>query len=78
MRGGCIGHVFLTLALVGVVSFMPQPLYPQGKSSQYSIDRRLGGPQNCLGDEKKKFLPLLGLEPIASCYINCTIPGIEF
>jgi len=29
-----------------VVSFMSRPLYPQGKSSCYSLDRRFGGPQN--------------------------------
>jgi hypothetical protein len=29
-----------------VVSFMPRPLYPQGKSHFYPLDRRLGGPQN--------------------------------
>jgi hypothetical protein len=28
-----------------VVSFTLQPLYPQGKSSRYLLDRRLGGPQ---------------------------------
>jgi hypothetical protein len=29
-----------------VVSFTPRPLYPQGKSPWYPLDRRLGGPQN--------------------------------
>jgi hypothetical protein len=28
----------------GVVSFMPQPLYSQGKKLWYPLDRRLGGP----------------------------------
>jgi hypothetical protein len=32
-----------------VVSFTPQPLYPQGKSSWYLLDRRLGGPQSRSG-----------------------------
>jgi hypothetical protein len=42
--------VFLISALVGgVVSFTPRPLYPQGKSPQYPLDRRLGGPQNRSG-----------------------------
>jgi hypothetical protein len=50
-----------------VVSFMPRPLYPQGKSppSPYPLDRRLGGPQNqsgCFRVEKNLF-PLLGIEP---------------
>jgi hypothetical protein len=38
-----------------VVSFMPQPLYPWGKSHMYPVDRRLGGPQSQSGhggDEK--------------------------
>jgi hypothetical protein len=30
-----------------VVSFLPRPLYPQGKSPWYPLDRRLGGPQSC-------------------------------
>jgi hypothetical protein len=45
----------LTLALDGVVSFMPWLLYPQGKSPWYPLDRRLGGPQSrsgCGGEEK--------------------------
>jgi len=32
-----------------MVSFTPRPLYPQGKSSCYPLDRRLGGPQNRSG-----------------------------
>jgi len=28
-----------------VLSFMVWPLYHQGKSHQYTLDRRLGGPQ---------------------------------
>jgi hypothetical protein len=28
---------------------MPQPLYPQGKSPWYPLDRRLGGPQSWSG-----------------------------
>jgi hypothetical protein len=32
-----------------VVCFMPQPLYPRGKSPRYPLDRRLGGPQNRSG-----------------------------
>jgi hypothetical protein len=34
-----------------------------GKSPQYPLERRLGGPQNRLDDvEKRKFLTVLGLE----------------
>jgi hypothetical protein len=29
-----------------VVSFTSRPLYHQGKSSRYQLDRRIGGPQN--------------------------------
>jgi hypothetical protein len=29
-----------------VISFTPQPLYTQGKNTQYPLDRRLGGPQS--------------------------------
>jgi hypothetical protein len=32
-----------------VVSFTPWPLYSQGKSSWYPLDRRLGGPQSRSG-----------------------------
>jgi hypothetical protein len=32
-----------------VVSFTPRPLYPQGKTSWYPLDRRLGGPQSRSG-----------------------------
>jgi len=44
---------------------MPQPLYPWGKNSQYPLDRRLGGPQNCsgCGDEEKNSQPLAEIEP---------------
>jgi len=38
-----------------LVSFTPRPLYPQGKSPWYPLDRRLGGPQSRSGrdgDEK--------------------------
>jgi len=45
-----------------VVSFTPWPLHPQGKSPQYPLDRRLGGPQICsghTGEEKNSQLPTL-------------------
>jgi hypothetical protein len=32
-----------------VVSFMRRPLYPQGKSPWYPLDRRFGGPQSRSG-----------------------------
>jgi hypothetical protein len=48
-----------------VVSFTLQPLYPQGKSSWYPLDRMLGEPQSRSrrGAEKKNTRPLPGLEP---------------
>jgi hypothetical protein len=48
-----------------VVSFTPQPLYPQVKSSWYTLDRRLGGPQSRSGrgGEEKNSQPPPGIEP---------------
>jgi len=48
-----------------VVSFTPRPLHPQGKSPQYTLDRRLGGPQSRSegGGEGINSQPLPGLEP---------------
>jgi hypothetical protein len=47
-----------------VVSFTPRPLYPQGKSPWYQLDRRLGGLQNRSGraGEEKNSQFLRGLE----------------
>jgi hypothetical protein len=46
-----------------VVSFTPRPLYSQGKSPCYPLDRRLGGPQNRSGrggeDKNSQGLPEL-------------------
>jgi len=54
---------------------MPQPLYSQGKSPWYPLDRRLGGPRSWSGHggEEKYSQPLPGLEysiiqPIAQCH----------
>jgi hypothetical protein len=60
-----------------VVSFTTLPLYSQGKSHWYSLDRRLGGLQSrsgCGGEEKNS-QPLPGLEPpiihpVAQLYIT--------
>jgi hypothetical protein len=48
-----------------VLSFMPRPLYPQGKSPWYPLDRRLGGTQrrSGRGGEEKNSHPLPGLKP---------------
>jgi hypothetical protein len=47
-----------------VVSFTPQPLYPQGRSPWYPLDTRLGGPQSRSGrgGEEKNSQPVPGLE----------------
>jgi hypothetical protein len=52
-------HIFLTLALFGVVvSFTLRPLYPRGNSPWYPLDRRLGGPRTSLDDvERRKIVP---------------------
>jgi hypothetical protein len=44
-----------------VVNFTPRPLYSQGKSPCYPLNRRLGGPQSRAGEEKN-IQPLPGLE----------------
>jgi hypothetical protein len=48
-----------------VVSFTPRPLYLQGKSPCYPLDRRLGGPQgrSGRGGEEKNSQPPPGIEP---------------
>jgi len=48
-----------------VVSFTPRPLYTQGKSPRYPLDRRLGGPQSRSGHggEEKNSQPPPGIEP---------------
>jgi hypothetical protein len=48
-----------------LVSFMPRPLHPQGKSPWYPLDRRLGGFQNRSerGGEEKISQPPPGIEP---------------
>jgi hypothetical protein len=48
-----------------VVSFTPRPLYPQGKSPWYPLDRRLGGLQSRSGrsGEEKNSQPMPGIEP---------------
>jgi hypothetical protein len=69
-----------------VVSFMPRPLYLQGKSPRYPSDRRLGGPQSRSGrgGEEKTSYPLTGLElpviqPVAQRYTTeLTRPHEEF
>jgi hypothetical protein len=48
-----------------VVSFTPRPLYRQGKSPWYPLDKRMGGPQSRSGrgSEKKNSQLPPGMEP---------------
>jgi hypothetical protein len=48
-----------------VVSFTHWPLYSQGRSSRYPLDRRLGEPQSRSGPggEEKNSQPPPGIEP---------------
>jgi hypothetical protein len=48
-----------------MVSFTPRPLYPQGNSPWYPLDRRQGGPQSRPGHggEEKNSQPPPGIEP---------------
>jgi hypothetical protein len=48
---GCIAPRILDLRTTWkrVVSFTPRQLYPQGKSTWYPLDRKLGGPQSRSG-----------------------------
>jgi len=56
---------------------MPCLLYPQGKSTWYPVDRRLGRTQSWSGhgDDEKNSLPLLQIKPwlsslLPSCYTD--------
>jgi hypothetical protein len=61
-RRGCIDPRILDLGTSWrwVVRFTPRQLYPPGKSPQYPLDRRLGGPQSRSGrrGEKKSLAPI--------------------
>jgi hypothetical protein len=55
-----------------VVNFRICPLYSQGKSPWYPLDRRLDGPQSrsgCSGEEKNS-QPLPGLETLIMIKTN--------
>jgi hypothetical protein len=60
-----------------VVSFMLRPLYPQGKSPRYSLDRRLGGHQSRSGrssEEKNSNILLVKYRVLKVRYVmmQCT------
>jgi hypothetical protein len=44
-------------------SFMPQQLYPRGKSPQYPLDRKLSGPQSQSGHGGKEKNPCWESKP---------------
>jgi hypothetical protein len=67
-----------------VVSFTPRSLYPQGKSSWYPLDKRLGGPESRSergGEEKNsQSLPRLEppiIQPVAQRYITEISPFLD-
>jgi len=55
----CIAPCILDLGTrwKAVVSFTPRPLYPQGESHWYPLDRRLGGPRASLDSVVKRKIP---------------------
>jgi hypothetical protein len=81
-------NAFLTSALDGgwVVSYTPRPLYPQGKSPWYPLDRRLGGPQSRSerGAEERNSQPRResnprtpNFQPVAQRYTDWAITALE-
>jgi hypothetical protein len=60
-------HAFYDLGCMcrWVVNFAPRPLYLQGKSPWYALNRRLCGPQSQSGrrGEEKNSQPPSGIEP---------------
>jgi len=65
VSGGIAPRIFhLSTRWRWVVSFLPRPLYPRGKSPRCRLCRRLGGPQSRSGHSGgKKTMPLPGIEP---------------
>jgi hypothetical protein len=74
------------------ISFTPRPLYTEGKSLRYPLDRRLGGPQNLSGRCGEEKNPLLYQEsnpgraarsytdwaiPVPKCYIVIALMHIK-
>jgi hypothetical protein len=62
-----------------VVSFTPQPLYPQGKNCRYPLDKRLRGPPKpfCTMWRRENYWPYLDsnsvlsvVQPVASLYTD--------
>jgi hypothetical protein len=67
-----------------VVSFSPRPLYCQGKSPRYPLDRRLGGPQSRSernGEEKEVAsagIRIPVVYPVARRYTDWAVPPAVF
>jgi hypothetical protein len=64
--GDIASHILdLSISWRWMVSFMLWPLYPQGKSPWYPLDRMFGGPQSCSGcsGEEKNSQPQPEIEP---------------
>jgi hypothetical protein len=78
--GGTGPHILhLSTRWRWMVSFMTQLLYAQGKSPQYPLDRRLGGPRASLDTMVKRKIPnphwelnprMPTVQPIASFYTD--------
>jgi hypothetical protein len=67
------GTVEVELHHLWMVSFTRRPLYPQGKSSRYPLDRMFGGSQSQPGrcGAWKNLLPLQGIESQSSSPSPC-------
>jgi len=56
-----------------------RPLYPQGRSSQYPLDRRLGGPQSrsgCGGKERTEYVEKNGeIQLVKNSIQNKDVPN---
>jgi hypothetical protein len=61
-----------------VVTLAPRPLYLQGKSPWYSLDRRLCGPQrrSGLGGEEKNSHALPGFKPRSPALYHWAVPAL--
>jgi hypothetical protein len=75
-RRGTAPRIHFGTRLRWAVSFTPRPLYSQGNSPWYPLDRRLGGPQSRSGRGGKeknsqplpRFEPPIIIQPVAQRY----------
>jgi hypothetical protein len=84
MGSGCIGPHFLNLGSSWrwVVSFTPLPLYPQGKNTRSSLNKRIAGLQSRCGRRGENSWPYREsnsdpsvVQPIVNRYPDYAIPG---